>query len=293
MFVSPRLSGPVLVVAILALGVGCGPQRDLYAGMDPLVKQRHLALEGAPNFRDLGGYATEDGHHVKWGLFYRSDNLAHLTDRDLERVSDLGIQLICDFRSPEEKQEEPDRVPTPAPARAELAIFDESFSTEKFREAMEGGELGDVDLRAALTQANRLFATKFTPQYAAMFERITKPENLPAIVHCTAGKDRAGFASATILRTLGVPLETVYEDFLLTNHYTAAKIERTLLMIRVFSLFRVDPEQVRPVLGVERQYLEAAFDEIEKTYGGFDAYRRDALGVDDAELAAFRDLALE
>jgi protein-tyrosine phosphatase len=112
-------------------------------------------------------------------------------------------------------------------------------------------------------------------------------------VHCTAGKDRAGFASAVILLTLGVPEESVYEDFLLTNHYTAQRIERTLWTIRLVSLFRVDPEQVRPVLGVERGYLAAALDEIEKRYGSFDAYRREALGFDDAETQAFRELALE
>jgi protein-tyrosine phosphatase len=282
-----------LCAALLIAGVGCGPERDLYAGMDPMVKKRHLALEGAPNFRDLGGYATEDGRTVKWGLLYRSDNLAHLTDRDLARVNQLGIKLICDFRSPEEKAEEPDRELTPPAARAELPIFDENLSATKFEEALRSGELDDVDLREALTNANRRFATDFAPQYAAMFDRIMKPENLPAVVHCSAGKDRAGFASAVILRALGVPIETVYEDFLLTNHYTAEKIERTLWMIRLFSLFRVDPEHVRPVLGVERQYLEAAFGAIDVKYGSFDAYRREALGVDDAELEAFRNLVLE
>ena len=92
---------------------------------------------------------------------------------------------------------------------------------------------------------------------------------------------------------LYVPMQTVTEDFLLTNHYTAEKIERTLLVIRFASFFRVDPERVRPVLGVEPAYLDAAFDEIEVRYGSFDRYRREALGLDDARLAAFRDLALE
>ena len=69
---------------------------DPYAGMPDPVKKRHLALEGAPNFRDLGGYETSDGRHVKWGEIYRSDNLAHLTDSDLAKVSGLGIRLVCE-----------------------------------------------------------------------------------------------------------------------------------------------------------------------------------------------------
>jgi protein-tyrosine phosphatase len=150
------------------------------------------------------------------------------------------------------------------------------------------GDLSGLDLRQALTDANRL-ATRL-PASTRRCSSALQSQYLPAVVHCTAGKDRR-------LR-LGHDLrprrqETVYEDFLLTNHYTAQKIERTLWTIRLFSLFRIDPEQVRPVLSVERGYLAAAFDEIAKQYGSFDAYRRDALGLDDAETAAFRRLALE
>lgn len=284
---------PLRTLPLLALGtLACGPA--LYEDVPEHVEHRHVVLDGAQNFRDLGGYATEDGRRVRWGLLYRSDNLSQLSDADLVRVHELGIRLVCDFRSDEEKAEEPDRLPAEdPPAVAALPIFDESFSPASLREKLTSGGLGDVDLRQLLIDANRLFATRFAAQYAAMFERITRPENLPALVHCTAGKDRAGFAAAVILRTLGVPEETVYEDFLLTNHYTGRKIERTLWTIRLFSLFRVDPEQVRPVLGVERAYLEAAFDEIEREYGSFDAYRREALGLDDAETKAFRELALE
>jgi hypothetical protein len=109
------------------------------------------------------------------------------------------------------------------------------------------------------------------------------------VVHCTAGKDRAGFASAVMLRTLGVPEETVYEDFLLTNHYTAQKIERMLWTIRLFSLFRVDPEQVRPALGVERGYLQARSRDHR---AGVPSTPTAAMRWSTTPPAAFRDLAL-
>jgi protein-tyrosine phosphatase len=286
-----RRSARLALLALLLLACGAP---DLYEDMPEHVRRRHVPLEGAHNFRDVGGYATEDGHHVRWGLFYRSDSLAQLTDADLAKLHQLGIKLVCDFRSPEEKAEEPDRLPAEEPpAILELPIFDQSFSPVAFREKITSGTLGDTDLRQMLIEGNRMFATRYAPQYAAMFERLTQPQQLPALVHCTAGKDRTGFAAAVLLRTLGVPLETVYEDFLLTNHYTAREIERTLWIIRLVSMFRTDPEQVRPVLGVERAYLEAAFDAVDEKYGSFDAYRREALGLDDAETAAFRRLALE
>jgi protein-tyrosine phosphatase len=280
-------------VLVCLLAFACGG-RDLYAGMPEHVKRRHVALEGAKNFRDFGGYATEDGHHVRWGLFYRADDLGELTDADLTRIRELGIRLVCDFRSNEEKAEHPDRLPAADPPEVlELPILDDSFSPAAFREKITSGDLGDLDLRQLLIEGNRLFATRYAPQYALMFERLQDARNLPAVVHCTAGKDRTGFAAAVVLRTLGVPEETVFEDFLLTNHYTADEIERTLWIIRLASLFRTDPERVRPALGVERAYLEAAFDAIEENYGSFDAYRRGPLGLDDAETAAFRQLALE
>lgn len=286
-----RAARILFLLVLLPLVFACGP--DLYDGMPPDVERRHLALEGAPNFRDLGGYVAEDGRSVRWGMFYRSDNLSELTAADLEKLSSLGIRLVCDFRGPSEWTEHPDRLPEVDPPEvAHLEIWDESFDAGAIREAIVSGEF-DVDLRQMLIEGNRQFATRFADRYRDMFRRITEAENLPALVHCTAGKDRAGFASALILRTLGVPIATVYEDFLLTNHYTAAKIERTLWMVRVMSLFRVDPEQIRPVLGVEPAYLDAAFAAIDEHYGSFDAYRRDALGIDDAQLAAFRDMALE
>jgi protein-tyrosine phosphatase len=258
------------------------------------VKRRHVVLEGAANFRDLGGYTTSDGRSVKWGQLFRSDNLAHLTDDDLEKVGALGINLVCDFRSAPEKEEEPDRLPAvDPPAVAELEIGVDGFMVNDLRERIMSGDVADLDLREMLIEGNRQFATKQAPTYAAMFERITNPANLPALVHCTAGKDRAGFAAAAILSVLGVPRETVMADFLLTNHYTAAATERRLLMIELFSLTRADSDALRPLFGVEPAYLEAAFAEIDANYGDFDTYRREALGLDDAEVEAFRALALE
>lgn len=287
---SESLTVLFLSVAVL---LGCSDPAEKYVGMPEHVERRHLKLEGAPNFRDLGGYKTVDGRSVKWGLFFRSDNLHHLTDQDLARISDLGIRLVCDFRGPEEKAEEPDRLPASSPPRlAELEIWDPSFSAKGFREQMFSGDFDELDLGEILVEGNRLFATRFSPLYAEMFELIMQPKNLPAVVHCTAGKDRAGFASALILRVLGVPMETIYDDFLLTNFYTKEKIDRAVLITRLLTLFRASEEQLRAVMGVERRFLEAGFEEIDKQYGSFKNYRRNILGISDSALTAFRERSL-
>ncbi|MCP3985019.1 MAG: tyrosine-protein phosphatase [bacterium] len=282
-----------LILFILPAFFACS-EPDLYAGMPDHVKQRHVALEGAHNFRDLGGYATQDGRKVRWGRFYRSDALGDLTDDDVTAMGELGIKLVCDFRSAEEKAEAPDRLPSdPAPEVMELPISVEGADLNVLKDRILSGDLEGVDLGQLLVDGNRAFVTKFVDRYARLLERVQHEESLPALVHCTGGKDRAGMASALILRTLGVPEEIVFEDFLLTNHYTKQHIEQLLLIIRFASLFRTDPDEVRPILGVERAYLEAGFDEIRKQFGSFDSFRRDALGVSDEELVVFRAMALE
>jgi protein-tyrosine phosphatase len=284
---------PALVLCFAAGSLAaCWDAPALYEGFPDHVRRRHVALDGAHNFRDLGGYQSEDGRSVRWGTFYRSDNLHELSDADLEVVADLGVRLVGDFRGPEEWQSEPDRLPQVDPPRvAHLEIWDESFSSAGVREMIGNDEI--PDLGQLLVEGNRMFATRFADRYAALFEEIAQAENLPVLVHCTAGKDRAGFASALILRTLGVPMETVYEDFLLTNHYTAERVERRLYFAELASGFRLDGERLRPLLGVERRFLEAGFAAIEEEHGDFDSFRREALGISDEQLVAFRELGLE
>ncbi len=264
-------------------------------GSKPLrVAERKLPLEGAHNFRDLGGYRGQDGRRVRWGVMFRSDALGELSDSDLDYVSRVKLRLVCDFRSPKEREAAPDRLPERnRPSVAELAIYDESFDPEMLRERILSGDLEGLDLAQMLVNANREFARRFTAQYAKMFESLLQPGNLPAVIHCTAGKDRAGFGSAILLLALGVDRETVFEDFLLTNTYIAAETEKSLRMIRIFSLFRADPEKIRPVLGVRREYLEAGLDEIDKRFGSFEAYLHDGLGLSAGKISRLRERLLE
>jgi protein-tyrosine phosphatase len=255
--------------------------------------ERLVPLEGALNFRDLGGYSAAEGRRTRWGCVFRSDGLDQLTDGDLDRLARLGIRLVCDLRNDREVLDAPSRLP-PHPELRHLRhpIGEHRDDDPPLLERILAGHVREFSTEQMADQyvAMLEFAG---PVFAEVVQLAADAANHPMVFHCTAGKDRTGFAAAVVLRTLGVPEETVYEDFLLTNHYTADEIERTLWIIRFASLFRTDPEQVRPVLGVERAYLEAAFAAIRQSHGSFDAYRRDALGLDDAETAAFRELALE
>jgi protein-tyrosine phosphatase len=113
------------------------------------------------------------------------------------------------------------------------------------------------------------------------------------VFHCTGGKDRAGFAAALALLVAGVPRETVIQDFMRTNEYTAGYIDRNLWIVRAVSLFRTDPDRIRPLLGVERAYIEAALDTIDSRYGSLDRYLHEGLGLDDTTLASIRHNLVE
>lgn len=258
-----------------------------------IATERLIPMDGASNFRDLGGYETRDGRVVRWGRIFRSDALDELSDADVARIGELGIRLVCDFRGPSERAAAPDRLPdTHPPQVALLEIHDEAVDVAAIEETLRSGEFEGVDFADLLVKGNRAFVENFSGRYAEMFARLLGPASLPALVHCTGGKDRAGLASALILLALGVPEETVFEDFLLTNVYTAAKIERMLTILRVASFFRTDPEAVRPLMEVRREYLQSALDAIHEHYGSVDAYLREGLMLSDADRAALQQRLL-
>ena len=258
-----------------------------------VVAERVLPLEGAYNFRDLGGYTASDGRHVRWGRVFRSDDISKLTDADVSYLARLKLRLVCDFRSDAERGDSPDRLPTPAPETAALAIADPGIDPLELRERILSGNLGDMDFAKLLVDANQSYAARFNTQYRAMFERLGAADGAPVLLHCTAGKDRTGFGSALVLLALGVPEQTVYDDYLLTNATTASRTERVLWLVRLRSFGRADLARIRPIFEARREYLSAGLDEMRRGFGDFDSYLTDALGVDAAKREALRASLLD
>jgi protein-tyrosine phosphatase len=260
------------------------------------VAERRVVLEGVPNFRDLGGYETEDGRRVKWGQVFRSGALHDLTEADLAVVDTIGIKLVCDLRSDSEVEEEPD--PDVATA-LRIAVNDDAVNVQAITDAILAGDLGQLSPTLLLDGMPKI-ATDFTDGWRTLIDRLSDESNRPTNMHCTAGKDRAGWASAMVLRTLGVPEETVMEDYLLSNTYLAASNEKTIAQVRTIVAGvqqvpedDVDMTNLVALLDVRTEYLQAAFDAVDAEFGSFDGYLSDGLGLTDAELGAFRDSMLE
>lgn len=235
------------------------------------MRQRILNVPGGLNFRDFGGYETVDGGRVKHGRLFRSGELSRLTDVGREAFGALGIGLICDLRRPDERAD----YPTPFPEALQLRVPIDPGSSVELRSATNL----DYGQRVAfMTRINVELARDHAAEYRRVIEALLGHDERGFLVHCTAGKDRTGFAVAVIQLALGVPRELVEEDYLLTNE--AIDFEGVMLpRFRAHFGESMSLEDVRAVGGVRLEYLHAALDVLEQLYGGIEAYLETALGL--------------
>ncbi len=238
-----------------------------------------IELAGASNLRDLGGYRTADGRTVRRGLLFRSAALAKLTDADEAVVARLGLRTICDFRGVEESGRAPTRLD--GPRIVPLPI--EPTVGAGLRDILRTKEATGEALHAVLERAYAAYALSSQAQYRGMLDAILDGA-LPLLFHCSAGKDRTGFAAATVLTALGVPWETVVADFEATNRlWRRDTVPSADLPAGIReSLLRADPALLR-----------AAFDAARERHGSLDAWLAEALGLLPDRRQRLRDILLE
>jgi len=237
-------------------------------------------LQGASNFRDLGGHAGLDGRRVRTGRVYRSDHLAGLSPDDLLKVQGLGLTHRIDFRGAGECQ----ALPSELPGVTTLTLMIEPTVVHKVNALLHSGhEPTEAETVELMCQTYRLFALAGAPVYARFFRHLLD-HTTPLVFHCTAGKDRTGFAAALLLSALGVSRNDVVNDYLLTNQF----------YVRSPLVEAPGPAHVVDVLwSVRPAFLEAAFKAIDDEHGGLDRYLAGPLGLGAAELQRLRDSLLE
>jgi protein-tyrosine phosphatase len=227
---------------------------------------RHLNLEGASNFRDLGGYHARDGRIVRWRQIFRSNHLGHLTEADIEVLRGLGVRSAFDFRGTEERVAAMCGIA--GIAVHSLPIEPTVVAALRARRA-DGAALSSEDALEVMRDSYRNYVRHNTHSYRTLFAHLLE-DRAPLVIHCTAGKDRTGFACALILHALGVPDDVIAEDYLLTNRFYRRDPTASSDL----------PDEVRQALAsVEASFLGAAFEAIGAEYGDLENYFSDGLGV--------------
>jgi protein-tyrosine phosphatase len=256
-----------------------------------------LGIKSVPNLRDLGGYQTKDGATVKRGLLYRSNQLHHVGPEDMQKLAKLGLKNSFDLRTYAERQPRPDEVPPEVdvvwldvladapgagPAQNEKLMKDPKAANEAF-----GGGKADEGFKESYRQFVSLPSARH--EFRKLFLMLGDNNELPALFHCTTGKDRTGWAAAALLTLLGVPKEVIMEDYLKSNDYIIPMYQK---VIDEFVKAGGEKEIPMTLLGVKEAFLEAAFDEMEKNYGTIEKYFSKGLRIDSAQQKALRELYL-
>jgi protein-tyrosine phosphatase len=239
----------------------------------PRHPDRHWPLQGASNFRDLGGYAGHGGRPLRWRRLFRSDHLGGLTDADQQRLAPLGLARTFDFRGQSERAAAPCRLI--GATRHSLAI--EPTVVQRLQEHAASGAPLTAGVAAALMhELYRGLVSEQAHRYAELFEQLLHDDS-PLVMHCTAGKDRTGVAAALVLLALGVSRERVLEDYLLSNETYRRPPPRAAV--------EPLPAEVLAVLWqVQAGFLEAALQSIDDAEGGIEPYLRRRLGLGPAAL---------
>lgn len=240
-------------------------------------------LAGVRNFRDVGGLPTVDGRRVRHGVLFRSGHLAHATDDDATFLGSLGLHTIFDFRNAADQKLEGADVELPGVRNVNLPLSDPADGAEFWKMVRDG----DIEqLREILADgkgAGRMIASyrtimkERTTEHSQVLHALAE-DSVPALMHCAAGKDRAGLSIAVTLLALGVEREAIIADYLESNaKHRRYKVRRSGSDASAYSPEVM--ELLSPLFDARAEYLAAAFETIDETWGGVDAYLEQGLRI--------------
>lgn len=245
------------------------------------MTSRLVPFVGVLNFRDLGGYGTNDGRHTRWGRLFRSDALHDLTEADLEVFRGLGIAAVVDLRSFSEVErtgrgllaDEPLKfLHAPVLSNREtdesrVIEFDEDYLTRRYLQYLDVG----------------------APAFVRVIEEMTDPDNYPLVFNCFLGKDRTGTLAALVLSCLGVERSSIVADYALTDARVAFIVEK----LRRDPVHRDTIDRTDPILlGAREATMSHFLAEVDERFGGPVAWAQSA-GVSETSIERLRDLLLD
>jgi protein-tyrosine phosphatase len=256
---------------------------------------RRITLEGIENFRDFGDYETVDGRRLKKGRLYRSASHGRATDADLEEISKLDIALVADLRRAGERARDPSR----RHPSFNGEVIEDGFADEAedpWVAHVRQSDLSEASFRNYLIGYYRMapFEARHIDVFSRYFKALAQVEG-GVLVHCAAGKDRTGMVVALTHHIAGVHPDVAVEDYLLTNNPERLAARIPMISKAVEEIAGKAPSEtvMQVALGVEVDYLRAAFTAIEERYGSLDGYLEQVLGVGASQRAALRERLLD
>ncbi|CAM5538148.1 tyrosine-protein phosphatase [Streptomyces purpurascens] len=265
--------------------------------MTQQVPSTEPELAAVRNFRDVGGLPTVDGRRVRQGVLFRSGHLAHATGEDAAFLTGLGLHTIFDFRNEADQKLEGPDVELPGVRNVNLPLSDPADGAE-FWKLVRDGDL--EQLRAILSDgkgAGRMIASyrtiikHRTAEHSKVLHALAE-DSVPALMHCAAGKDRAGLSVAVTLLAVGVEREAIVEDYLKSNaKHRRYKVRRSGSADSAYSPEVM--ELLSPLFDARAEYLTAAFDTIEETWGGVEAYLEKGLEIAPETRESLRERLLD
>ncbi|WP_128436790.1 tyrosine-protein phosphatase [Streptomyces cyaneus] len=254
-------------------------------------------LAGVRNFRDVGGLPTVDGRRVRHGVLFRSGHLAHATEEDAAFLDSLGLHTIFDFRNAADQKLEGPDVELSGVRNVNLPLSDPADGAEFWKMVRDGDIdqlreiLADGKAAGRMITSYRTIIKERTAEHSQVLHALAE-DSVPALMHCAAGKDRAGLSIAVTLLALGVEREAILTDYLESNaKHRRYKVHRSSSSVSAYSPEVM--ELLSPLFDARAEYLTAAFETIEETWGGVDTYLEQALGVTPEIRERLRDRLLD
>ena len=230
-----------------------------------IISNRVMEMSNIKNFRDLGGYFTKNDQQMKWGRVYRSGDLSSATLYDQERIRRLNIKTIIDFRSEKTAKKYPILV---HPNIRKISLPISLMDIEKMNEQMDDEKLTRSDAIRYVQDSYIGIIENYKKEFAEMFNVLTDENNYPLLLTGSLGKDRVGLASFFILYALGVPQNTIVDDYL----FSQQTVDVSKVIKNAQTMPEYMQEAVTALLSVNSAYINYAIDYINQKYGSVDAY---------------------
>lgn len=245
------------------------------------MKTPPAELEALSNFRAVAGVAP--------GLLFRSDDPSGLGEAGIASLRARSIRLVCDLRSAREVARRPHRVLTGAIPVVHIPLHDDSQDlTWKQLPRFLFGAGADARFHAFTARLYHHVAFERTAGIGRVCELLAQPGNLPALIHCTAGRDRTGFLAALLQTLAGVPYEAVVADYLLSNERFEVRRDEFVRKLRRLTFYQVTPARLHYILTIRRDALDAVFERLCADHGSVEGYLENACGVSPSTIATLR-----